>query len=188
MANEIVLEHVRLSYIALWEPRPTLSGAMKYSASVMIPNKDKNAIAVCKKAIDDAIDGAIKTGKLSKAQRPIVQSPLRDGTKEFEVEKKDANYKGYMFFNAYSDSQPSIVDNQVNRIFDREEIYSGIIAAVAVSFYFTNKGGEPRVAVSLNHVLKEADADRLDGRTNVAEAFAKFVTADTEGITGGDLT
>lgn len=188
MTNEIVLEKVRLSYVSLWEPRPTLSGAMKYCASVLIPQTDKNALAACKKAIEEAIDGAVKIGKLSKAQRTIVQSPLRDGTKEYEVEKKDANYKGYIFFNAYSDHQPSLVDSQVNRIFNREEIYSGIIAAVAVTFYFTNKGGEPRVAVSLNHVLKEADADRMDGRTNVAEAFAKFVTANTEGATGGDLT
>ena len=186
--SEVVLSNVRLSYVNVWEPRPNLTGVMKYSVSVLMEKKNKTAIATCEKAVKEAIDAAVKAGKLSKAQVSIVQNPLRDGTKEYEVEKKDANYKGLIFFNANSDNRPSVVDEHVNPIFDQEELYSGCWANVAVSFYFTNKGGEPKVAVGINHIMKTRDDERLDGRTNVTEAFAQFLNADTEGTDSGDLT
>ncbi|HSR01247.1 MAG TPA: ssDNA-binding protein, partial [Methylophilaceae bacterium] len=81
--SEVVLSNVRLSYVNVWEPRPNLAGVMKYSVSVLMEKKNKAAIATCEKAVKEAIDAAVKAGKLSKAQVSIVQNPLRDGTKEY---------------------------------------------------------------------------------------------------------
>lgn len=173
--GEIAIGNVRFSYVSIWEPRANLAGQMKYGVSVLVPKADKKSVALCEKAISDAIDAGIAAGKLPKAQKKIVQSPLRDGDLEFEVQKKDENYQGMVFFNAYSDSMPSIVDKHGNPIIDRELTYSGMWGVVAVNFYFTNKGGEPRVAVGLNHVMKQRDDDRMDNRTNVADAFAAFI-------------
>lgn len=173
--SEVVLTNVRLSYVAVWEPKPNLAGQLKYSASIMVEKSNEAAMAICNKAVSDAINGAVTSGKISKAKSAIVLSPLRDGDKEVEVEKKTSDYAGFMFFNAYSDNRPSVVDEYAQPIFNQDEIYSGCWTNVAVSFYFTDKGGEPRVAVGLNHIMKTGDDDRLDGRTNVTDAFAAYI-------------
>lgn len=180
-----LIENVRLSYVSILEPRPNKAGVPKYSASVMIAEDNVKALETVKAAIETAMDKAVESGALKEVQRSIVISPVRSGTDEYNMEKKDATYNGYYFFNAYSDNQPGLVDNKVHPIVNPDEIYSGIWAVVDVNFYFTKKGGDPRVAVGLNHILKLRDDDRLDGRTNVQDAFAKYVEKLSR---GEDLT
>lgn len=169
------LENVRLSYLNCWEPKPNKAGKPKFSASVMIPEDNVKALKVAKRAVEEAIDAAVKSGDLLKEQVEDVISPIRSGTAEYKKKKKSADFNGFYFVNAYSDNQPGVVDRRVRPILDREEMYSGVWAVVDVNFYFTDLGGTPRVAVGLNHILKLKDDDRLDGRTNVQDAFAKYV-------------
>ena len=183
---EVVIENVRLSYLNCWEPKPNLSGVLKYGASCLISQEDKPMLDRINKAISEAIQAAITAGKLNKAAAPSVLSPLRDGTAEYKMEKKDVSYNGFSFFNANSDNPPTVVDRNVQQIFDKDEVYSGCWANVAVSFYFTAAGGTPRVAVGLNHIMKLKDDDRLDGRTNVQDAFAKYAPVDDPGPVESD--
>lgn len=182
---EVIIENVRFSFVNIWDAKPNKAGVPKFSASIMIEEDNTSALKVVKKAINDAMDAAIEGGELTQARKPAVLSPLRSGSEEYMVEKKPSEYNGFYFFNAYSDNQPGIVDKRVKPILDKDEVYSGMWGNVAVSFYFTKKGGEARVAVGLNHVMKTKDDDRMDGRTNVTEAFKKYLQDAND---GGDLT
>lgn len=174
--GEVILEECRLSYLNAAKSKPNKAGVPKYSASIMVPENNAATLALIKHAVKEAVEAAISGGELSPAQRSIVISPLRSGTQEYAVERKTADFNGFYFINAYSDNPPGLVDKNVQPILNPDELYSGIWANVAVNFYFTKKGGEPRVAVGLNHIMKLRDDDRLDGRTNVQDAFAKYVS------------
>lgn len=179
---EVVVENTRLSYVSLLEPKANLSGVLKYSASVIIPlelnGKPNPMIKVVKGAVETAMNQAVAAGKLKEVMKPGVASPLRDGTAEYNMEKRDVSYNGSLFFNANANDRPSLVDSRMSPIMDPAEVYSGMWAHVAVSFYYTDKGGSPKVAVGLNHVMKIRDDTRLDGRTDVTQAFSKYAPED----------
>ena len=171
---EIVLYNVRLGFANVWEPVADDNGNLKYSAAVIMPDDNPKHLEKCNEAIHAVIESAIDHGKLGKAKRKAVELPLRDGTEEVEMGKKDSSFNGSHFFNARSNRQPSLVDRQKQEITDTDEIYSGVWANVAVSFYFTKNGGTPRVAVGLNHIQKWRDDERTDGRSNVNEVFDSY--------------
>lgn len=174
-SKEIVLDNVRLSYVNVWEPVMNQNGQLKYGTSVLIEDSNKKDLDKVRKTIEFVMEEAIRTGAISRAKKPVIESPLRNGSAEYKVEKQPKDYDGMWFFNARSNDQPSIVDESVSPIMDRSQVYSGCWGRVAVSFYFTDNGGVPRVAVGLNHLMKTKDDDRLDGRSNVLDVFKKYL-------------
>lgn len=153
----------RLSYFNGWEPKSINGGPEKYSVSVLIPKDDIKTI----KAIEEAIeDGLAKFGG-KKPNKATLKLPLRDG----DIEREDEAYKGHYFINANSTTAPQIVDNNVQPILDRSEVYSGCYGRVSLNFYAFNSNGNKGIACGLGNIQKLRDGDALGGRSSASDNF-----------------
>lgn len=178
MANQsktkVITGTVRLSYANVWEPKSINGGAEKYSVSLIIPKSDTKTIAAINAAIDAAIEEGIAKFGGKKPNKVAIKLPLRDG----DEERDDEAYKGCYFVNANSTTAPQIVDQQVNPIIDRNEVYSGVYARVSISFYAFNSNGNKGVACGLGNIQKVKDGEPLGGRTNAADDFGTLADDD----------
>ncbi|MFM1524464.1 MULTISPECIES: DUF2815 family protein [Helcococcus] len=171
--TKVITGEVRLSYANLWEPKSINGGKEKYSVSIIIPKSDQKTIEKIERAIDAAIEEGIGKFGGKKPNKKTLKLPLRDG----DIEKDDEAYQDSYFVNANSLTAPQIVDRNVEPIFDRSEIYSGVYARVSINFYAFNVNGNKGVAVGLGNVQKIRDGEPLGGRTN---ASADFDALDVE--------
>lgn len=175
----------RFTYVNVFEPKPNLSGDLKYSVGLMFPKEDTAAIGVIKKAIEDAIQAGISKGTITAAQvkSRTFKYPLRDGDtyyEEADEASKDsrAGYRGMMFLSASSNTPVGIVDRHASPIMDHSEFYSGCWGHADIRFYAFNRGGGIGIGVGLQNVMKKKDDDRLDGRQDAASAFASVTDKD----------
>lgn len=172
--TKVVTNEVRLSYANIWEPRSINGGAEKYSCSIIIPKSDAETV----KAINDAIDAAIREGAHKFGgkvpPRGALKLPLRDG----DVERDDEAYRGCWFVNANSTTAPQVVDKHVRPILERSEIYSGVYARVSIMFYAFNSNGNRGVACGLGNIQKVRDGEPLGGRTSAADEFTTLADED----------
>lgn len=178
MANQtktkVITGTVRLSYANVWEPKSINGGAEKYSVSLIIPKSDTKTIAAINAAVDAAIEEGISKFGGKKPNKAAIKLPLRDG----DVERDDEAYQNCYFVNANSTTAPQLVDQQVNPIFDRSEVYSGVYGRVSLSFYAFNSNGNKGVACGLGNIQKVKDGEPLGGRTNAADDFGTLVDDD----------
>lgn len=158
MANptHIVLQDVRLSYAHLVEPWAWTPGTeAKYSTSILINKNDERNITLIQNAVKAALDAGLQR-KFNGRKPANPKLPLRDG----DVERPDdPSYQGHYFLNANSKQAPKLVDQQLNPILDREEIYSGCYVNISLDFYAFSVNGNQGVAVSLRNVQKLRDGD-----------------------------
>ena len=166
--TKVVTGIVRLSYANVWEPASINGSKPKYSVSLIIPKGDTKTIADINAAIDAAIqEGAAKFGgKIP--NKAALKLPLRDG---------DA-YKGSYFVNANSTTAPEVVDRSLQRILDRNEVYSGCYARVSINFYAFNSNGNRGIACGLGNIQKVRDGEPLGGKTSAADDFATDLDDD----------
>ncbi len=178
MANQtktkVITGTVRLSYANVWEPKSINGGAEKYSVSLIIPKSDTETIAAINAAVDAAIEEGISKFGGKKPNKAAIKLPLRDG----DVERDDEAYHNCYFVNANSTTAPQLVDQQVNPIFDRSEVYSGVYGRVSLSFYAFNSNGNKGVACGLGNIQKVKDGEPLGGRTNAADDFGTLADDD----------
>lgn len=178
MANQtkakVITGTVRLSYANVWEPKSINGGAEKYSVSLIIPKSDTKTIAAINAAVDAAIEEGISKFGGKKPNKASIKLPLRDG----DVERDDEAYHNCYFVNANSTTAPQLVDQQVNPIFDRSEVYSGVYGRVSLSFYAFNSNGNKGVACGLGNIQKVKDGEPLGGRTNAADDFGTLADDD----------
>lgn len=165
--TRVLISEARLSYANVWEPKSINGSDPKYSCSLIIDKKDKEAVAAINQAIDIAIqEGAGKFGgKIP--NKAALKLPLRDG----DQEREDEAYQGCFFLNANSKVAPQIVDLKKRPIADKTEVYSGIYASVTVSFYAFNVNGNRGIACSLGNIKKLRDGEPLGGRFNAEDDF-----------------
>jgi len=140
--TRVLISEARLSYANVWEPKSINGSDPKYSCSIIIDKKDKEAIEAINQAIDIAIqEGAGKFGgKIP--NKAALKLPLRDG----DLEREDDAYQGSFFLNANAKVAPQIIDRRKRPIADKTEVYSGIYASVTVSFYAFNVNGNRGIA------------------------------------------
>lgn len=166
-ATEVVTGEVRLSYANIFEPKAMEEGeTKKYSSAILIPKTDKATVA----KINAAIEAAKQEGKGKWGGKipGVLKLPLRDGDDE---KPDDENYAGMWFLNASSVRKPQIVDQNLNEVLDKEAVYSGCFARVALNFY-AFAGKQKGIAVGLNAIKKTKDGDALSGGSvNIQEAF-----------------
>lgn len=172
--TKVITGTVRLSYANVWEPKSINGGAEKYSVSLIIPKSDTKTIAAINAAVDAAIEEGISKFGGKKPNKATIKTPLRDG----DVERDDEAYQNCYFVNANSTTAPQLVDQQVNPIFDRNEVYSGVYARVSLSFYAFNSNGNKGVACGLGNIQKVKDGEPLGGRTNAADDFGTLADDD----------
>lgn len=173
-STKVVTGIVRLSYANVWEPASINGSKPKYSVSLIIPKGDTKTIADINAAIDAAIqEGAAKFGgKIP--NKAALKLPLRDG----DIERDDEAYKGSYFVNANSTTAPEVVDRSLQRILDRNEVYSGCYARVSINFYAFNSNGNRGIACGLGNIQKVRDGEPLGGKTSAADDFATDLDDD----------
>lgn len=171
MANnsktKVVTGTVRLSYANVWEPKSINGGAEKYSVSIIIPKSDKKTIAAINAAVDAAIEEGLAKFGGRKPNKAAIKLPLRDG----DTERDDEAYADSYFVNANSQTPPQIVDQNVNPIMNRSEIYSGVYARVSINFYAFNSNGNKGVACGLGNIQKVRDGQPLGNRSTAEDDF-----------------
>lgn len=171
MANnsktKVVTGTVRLSYANVWEPKSINGGAEKYSVSVIIPKSDKKTIAAINAAVDAAIEEGLAKFGGKKPNKAAIKLPLRDG----DTERDDEAYADSYFVNANSQTPPQIVDQNVNPIMNRSEVYSGVYARVSLTFYAFNSNGNKGIACGLGNIQKVRDGQPLGNRSTAEDDF-----------------
>ena len=175
---------VRFSYLNAFEPKPTPSGDLKYSVSMLIPKEDEAGIKQIQAAINAAVQKGIETNKFTQAQIKMLRLPIRDGDEEFEAGNRGAEYKGHFFVNATSKNKPGVVQAQKGGppvpVFDPDDFYSGCYGRADVNFFPYNQAGNRGVGCGLNNLMKVNDGERLDGRQKAEDAFSQYTDEDVE--------
>ena len=166
--TKVVTGTVRLSYANVWEPKSINGGAEKYSVSIIIPKSDKKTIAAINAAVDAAIEEGLAKFGGKKPNKAAIKLPLRDG----DTERDDEAYADSYFVNANSQTPPQIVDQNVNPIMNRSEIYSGVYARVSINFYAFNSNGNKGVACGLGNIQKVRDGQPLGNRSTAEDDFS----------------
>ncbi len=180
MANnsktKVVTGMVRLSYANVWEPKSINGGAEKYSVSLIIPKSDKKTIAAINAAVDAAIEEGLAKFGGKKPNKAAIKLPLRDG----DTERDDEAYADSYFVNANSQTPPQIVDQNVNPIMNRSEVYSGVYARVSINFYAFNSNGNKGVACGLGNIQKVRDGQPLGNRSTAEDDFGAIEDAEDD--------
>lgn len=160
MATKFVTGTVRLSYVNLFQPRPDLNGAEKYSVSLIIPKSDEKTIERYKKTIAEMLKSPDVVQTLGKNANPRL--PLRDGDLE---RSNDSAYENSFFLNAKSnpDHKPVVLDKDRVPIVDPSEVYSGCYGQAILNFYAYNKGGNKGIGCSITAIRKTEDGEPLSG-------------------------
>ena len=169
---------VRFSYLNAFEAKANPSGDLKFSASILIPKKDKAGIKTIQDAINAAVQKGLDTNKFTKAQVSSLRLPLRDGDAEFDSGDRGAEYQGNYFLNASSTNKPGVVKAQAGGppvpIFDPDEFFSGCYGRADINFFPYNKAGNRGIGVGLNNLLLVKESERLDGRQRAEDAFSDY--------------
>ena len=160
----ITIGEVRLSYCNVFQPQPPFNnptGEKKFSVTVLVPKSNPAA----KAAIDAAINAAIEAGVSAKwggvrPPMPAICVHDGDGPRPSDGQPFGAECKGCWVFTASckADQPPFVVDQQVQKIINPTEVYSGCYANVNVTFYAYNQAGKKGIGCGLNGVQKARDA------------------------------
>lgn len=193
---KLKLNNVRLSYPALFKPKPGPNGgAAKYSAAFLM-DKASNAaeikliqdgiLAVAKEAWGEAKCkwSGPKLGVLKPDGKAYSQVPtcLRDGDEKADV----AGYENTMFFNANNalpvpvvDKNPSIVLTEADR-----RPLAGQYVNVSIRLWAQDNDFGRRVNCQLNAVQFAADGETFgEAPVNAEDEFANVEDAPVKGST-----
>ena len=183
----ITIGEVRLSYCNVFQPQPPFNnpaGEKKFSVTVLVPKSNPAA----KAAIDAAINAAIEAGVSAKwgGVRPPMPSICvhdGDGPRPSDGQPFGAECKGCWVFTASckAEQPPFVVDQQVQKIINPTEVYSGCYANVNVTFYAYNQAGKKGIGCGLNGVQKTRDGEPLANRVTAEEAFSAVAPAAPAG-------
>lgn len=163
---------VRLSYEHLLEPYANQgSPDAKYSGTFLIPKSDTGTKAAIDAAIREAIIAGV-SGKWSGVQPPQVPVPIHDGDGVRQSgEPFGPECKGCWVITASSKQKQDVVDENMQDILDRTQVYSGMYCRVALSFFAYNSAGKKGIGCGLGPVQKLADGEPLGGRISAEQAF-----------------
>ncbi len=172
----------RLSYPHLFVPQENdedPNAKPKYSAVLLVDKKDKKSVETLKNAIE-----SVKNSPATKAiwgsgpKSSMKGLTLKDGDVKAEEDDKP-EFAGTYIVNAYSVNKPGVVDKDLQKILDPEEVYPGCYVYMSLGFYpYANKA--KGIACGLNNVLKYKDGERLDSRVAAEDDFAGLELPDEE--------
>lgn len=176
--TKVVTGKVRLSYVALLEPKAFEGQEAKYSTVILIPKTDKATIKKIQDAQKAAYEAA-KNDKLKGIKWERVKTTLRDGDEDMDTEDHP-EYAGHMFMSISSKTKPQIIDKYKNPVDSAEEVYSGVYARVSLNAYAYNTAGNKGISCGLNNVQVVAKGDYLGGKTSADADFDEWDEEDDE--------
>lgn len=170
-ANQMTTGEVRLSYVHLSEPYSNNGGEPKYSVTVLMPKSDTAA----KARFDAAQQYAVQEGVAKKwngVMPPVIAFSIHDGDGvRPNGEAFGAECRGHWVFTASSKNPVPLVDENMNPIVQKTDIYSGCYGRVCISLFAYNNAGKRGIGIGLEAVQKLRDGDALGGSVSVSDAF-----------------
>lgn len=180
MANEnnvkLTFGPVRLSYPNIFKPKMNDQGVEKYSASFLIPKKDKATILKLQKAVKSVFVNSkdiLKTDNF----KSLKHTAIRDGDEE---RSEDEAYEGMYFVNANSDMPPGVLNEKKEKALGPTEIYPGCWVYASITLFAFNKKGNRGIGVGLNNIMKCKDDEPLSGRASAESDFADIEIEDED--------
>jgi hypothetical protein len=169
----------RLSFPALFTPR-VMKGAPagaepKFEAQLIVTPEFQKTDAF--KELQTMIAETAKAAFGEKVKLGSLKLPLKKGS--------EVNYSGPadddVIIKAWSKYKPEVVDVNKTTIMDPDEMYPGCWCRMTVSAWsFDHPSGGKGVGLSLDHVQKLKDGERIDGRVAAAEAFEKLDSTEED--------
>lgn len=164
--TKVVTGKVRLSYVSVFD----VNDKGKYSTAILIPKSDKATLDKIKAAVEEVKKSPKAATVWGGKFLPSFKLPLRDGDTDRDVEKSP-EYKGMFFVNCNSGQKPGVVDQALNPILDKADVYSGCFARVSINLYPYSVDGNKGIAAGLNNLQKLAEGDSLSGRARAEDDF-----------------
>ena len=167
--SKYVSNEIRLSFVNVFEP--DRNG--KYSVVILMPKSDAEG----KARMDALIEEVKREGAKSKWDGkipPRVDIALHDGDggRPSDGEPFGAECKGHWVISARSDHQPDMVDENLNPIINKTDLYSGCYARVGINPYAYNYQGKKGISFGLNTIQKLRDGEPLGGeRAKASDDF-----------------
>ena len=189
--NAITIQGVRLSYCALFQPKPPFNnpnGDAKYSVTVLVPKSNTRAKAMIDGAINAAIERGVANPKCWKSVRPPAPAiPVHDGdgVRPNDGSEYGPECKNCWVFTASSKQAPFVVDAQVQPIINAVDVYSGMWGNVNVEFYAYNNT-KKGIGCALNGVQKVRDGEPLGATRVTADEAFQPVSPDAAGYGAPD--
>lgn len=183
MAQQITTTEVRLSYVTVFVPREDQSKRLKYSVTCLLPKTDVNGYNQLMAAIQ-AEAQAEANGKLKGVSIQHVKHPVHDGD---GVTQNGTPFgeecKGHWVFTATcaEDRPPAVVDQRVQPIMDKSQIYSGCYGHVAISIYAYDNQSKG-IGFGLNGLQKTRDGEALGFNFNAQDAFSAVAVPQDDGV------
>jgi hypothetical protein len=171
MAEKVITPEALLSYPALFEPKATPSGELKYGCSLVFQEgADLSALETAALAALEERWGAKAKEMVQKKQ---LKWPLRDG-----AERDAQGYgPGTTFINVSSNQQPGVVDRYAGadgrprRITDPSEVYPGCVVRASVRAFAYDGAASRGASFALSNLQKLRDGERIDGRLAAEDEF-----------------
>lgn len=166
---KVITGEGRLSYCHIWDPISVNGGKEKYSTSYIFPKSDTETLRAIQAGIKAAYEdgqGVLRGKGRSVPPLSGIKTPLHDGDKE---KPDDEAYRNSYYIQASSLTRPGVVDANVQKIINPEEVYSGCYARLSLGFYAYNVNGNKGIGAGLNNVQKLRDGEHLGGTKSSPE-------------------
>jgi len=149
---------VRFSYMSVFEPKTTQSGALRYSVTLLIPKKDKKTLSKINSAIEEAKTAYASRGKSAAG----LKGTLHDGD---GGKPRGGNFSpecaGHYVMTVSSKDQPVIIDSDRKPLTSRKQLWSGCYGRAVIQFYVYDGSGGKGVTAELMGVMKLYDGEPL---------------------------
>lgn len=182
---KVVTNKVRLCWPQLFEPVTAPNDdQLKYRVMILVPKSDEETMRKLREAEQQAAEddkAKFPGGRVPKKLSSIIHDG--DGENEKTGELYTERYPEraghwFMSVNAREAYPPKVVDQKLNPILDRSEIYSGVYARVSLSSYGYNQNGGVGVSFGLRNVQKVADGEPFAGVSKVEDDFDEIEDDD----------
>jgi hypothetical protein len=171
MAEKLITPEAMLSYPALFEPKPTPSGDLKYGCALVF--QEGADLSALKKAALAALEEHWGAKAKEMLQKKQLKWPFRDG-----AERDAQGYgPGTTFINVSSKQQPGVVDRYAGTdgrprpITDPSEVYPGCFVRASLRPFTYDTNGSKGVSFGLQNLQKLRDGERIDGRMRPEDEF-----------------
>ena len=162
----------RWAYVNVWEPRSFDGSPARYSVCLIIPKTDVGTLRKIQRAKMAAwqVWLARPDGGWNSSTEEFVRDPLHDGDLE---RPDDPAYENAFFLHATSLWAPEIVDENLEPVKNREQVYSGVYGRASIRFFaYKGSDGTAGITARLNHLQLLSSGEMLGGRSTAQEDFA----------------
>lgn len=169
-----------LSYVNVFSPYidpkdPTGKG--KYKCLLLIDKSDKASV----KKIQDAIKAVEAKMIIEKYAGKAPKKAIKNTFIDADAEKEGEEYEDRYCINVSKSAKPKLYDRRLREITDEEEIYSGVIANVAIDFYYYWREDSKGITASLEAIQKVADGEPLGAsRVRAEDVFEVLEDEDID--------